>query len=595
METDELVPESGNLTKFIEQFPIFASAPGGVEKLRDMVLKLAVAGKLHVQTTNSSSTELLENIRLQNQQLVKEKKIRKSKTLPNVNEGLFDIPKNWIWTRLGEWGDWGSGATPSRSISSYYGGSIPWFKSGELTGDVITESKETITEEAVKNSAVKQCLPGDVLLAMYGATIGKTAILGVQGTTNQAVCACTCFSGIDNKFLLLLLKAYNSYFSDQGVGGAQPNISRDKIVNTLVPLPPHDEQKLIVAKVDELMAICDKLEAQQQQQANNILRANTAAITALLNSDNLTTTSKPQTETFEQNWQRIAQNFNTLYGCTLPMPPGEGRQKKYLVGLENVQKLRQAILQLAVMGKLVTAKYSVSSNPSVIDTLLNEVKENKMKIIAKDRKPKELFNAPSHWPWLQFEDLLEGSDSGWSPKCYGHPRESGNWGVLKVSAVTWSKFKQEENKELPENLEARTEYEVKNNDFLLSRANTAELVARSVVVNGCGPKLIMSDKIVRLHFHKKLNKEYLNIWNNSVFVRDYYISHASGTSDSMRNVTRQIMHEVPIPLPFLEEQEKIIQQVNKLMKYCDQLEYQLSKSYKVSEKLMDATVKSLVA
>ena len=100
---------------------------------------------------------------------------------------------------------------------------------------------------------------------MYGATIGKVAILEVEATTNQAVCACTCFAGFYNRYLFLLLKSYRQYFSNQGAGGAQPNISRIKIINTVVPLPPLNEQKRIVAKVDQLMALCDELEAKLKQ------------------------------------------------------------------------------------------------------------------------------------------------------------------------------------------------------------------------------------------------------------------------------------------------------------------------------------------
>ncbi|NOR48071.1 MAG: hypothetical protein GQ533_08510 [Methanosarcinaceae archaeon] len=98
-------------------------------------------------------------------------------------------------------------------------------------------------------------------MAMYGATIGKVAILEVEATTNQAVCACTCFLGIYNCYLFYLLKAYRRNFSNQGAGGAQPNISRHKIIHTVAPLPPYEEQQRIVAKVDQLMALCDELEA----------------------------------------------------------------------------------------------------------------------------------------------------------------------------------------------------------------------------------------------------------------------------------------------------------------------------------------------
>ncbi|WP_220733755.1 restriction endonuclease subunit S, partial [Shewanella morhuae] len=199
-------------------------------------------------------------------QLVKDKKIKKPKVLPEISDDEipFDIPNTWVFVRLNELGEWGAGSTPSRSSSELYGGDIPWFKSGELSQDYIYESEETVTELALKKSSLRYNSIGDVLLAMYGATIGKAAILGVRGTTNQAVCACTPFLGFSNIYLLMLLKAYRPRFIGMGAGGAQPNISREKIIATVIALPPQEEQQRIVAKVDELMSLCDALEAQTE-------------------------------------------------------------------------------------------------------------------------------------------------------------------------------------------------------------------------------------------------------------------------------------------------------------------------------------------
>ena len=154
--------------------------------------------------------------------------IKSTKPLPPIQEDEkpFELPNGWEWVRLGEIGDWGAGATPLRSKLSYYGGSIPWFKSGELTSDYIDKSEETITELALAECSLRLNKKGDVLIAMYGATIGKTSILNVDGTTNQAVCACTPFLKDITKYLLLLLKAYKPRFIILGSGGAQPNISR---------------------------------------------------------------------------------------------------------------------------------------------------------------------------------------------------------------------------------------------------------------------------------------------------------------------------------------------------------------------------------
>ncbi|MGB6015715.1 MAG: restriction endonuclease subunit S, partial [Nodosilinea sp.] len=235
----------------------------GLKKLRELILELAVRGKLVPQDpADEPASVLLEKIAAEKGRLVKEGKIKKPKALPELGEDEkpFDSPDGWMYCRLNEIGTWGSGATPRRGISEYYDGDIPWFKSGELSEDFISISEETITEKALKETSVRLNSPGYVLIAMYGATIGKSSILKVQATTNQAVCACTPWKGIYNLFLLQLLKAYKSRFIGMGAGGAQPNISREKIIATVIVLPPTSEQRRIVEKVDELMGLCDRIE-----------------------------------------------------------------------------------------------------------------------------------------------------------------------------------------------------------------------------------------------------------------------------------------------------------------------------------------------
>ena len=175
------------------------------------------------------------------------------------DEKPFDIPESWEWVRLGEVGSWSAGATPSRTRPDYYSGNIPWLKTGDLNDGYVAEIPETITELALAKTSVRLNPVGSVLMAMYGATIGKLGILQVPATTNQACCACIPFSGIYNKYLFYFLKGYRKSFIKMGEGGAQPNISKEKIVRTLTPLPPLAEQKRIVAKLEELLPLCERL------------------------------------------------------------------------------------------------------------------------------------------------------------------------------------------------------------------------------------------------------------------------------------------------------------------------------------------------
>ncbi|TFL18467.1 restriction endonuclease subunit S [Jannaschia formosa] len=163
---------------------------------------------------------------------------------------------SWPMVALGEVCDTGSGGTPSRTNSAYYGGGIPWVKSGELLSDIITSTEETISEEGLKKSSAKLLEPGCILLAMYGASIGKTATLGIRAATNQAVCNIRPKDDrISTDFIRIFLEYLKPSLIRRGAGGAQPNISQNIIRDTEIPLPPLDEQRRIAGILDAADAL----------------------------------------------------------------------------------------------------------------------------------------------------------------------------------------------------------------------------------------------------------------------------------------------------------------------------------------------------
>ena len=226
------------------------------DKLKQSVLQYAMEGKLVKQNpSDEPASELIKKIENEKAELVKEGKIKKSKKLPAItdDEKPFDIPDSWEWIRLGNIGDWGAGATPSRQHPEYYGGDVLWLKTGDLNDGVIQDTSEKITEAGVANSSVKVNQPGNILIAMYGATIGKLGIVGKTLVTNQACCGCTPFKGIYNLYLFYYLLSARNRLIELGSGGAQPNISKTKIENFIFPLPPLEEQKRIVTKIEKIM------------------------------------------------------------------------------------------------------------------------------------------------------------------------------------------------------------------------------------------------------------------------------------------------------------------------------------------------------
>ena len=233
--------------------------PGDMQK---SLLQMAIQGKLVDQRhEEGTGEELYRQIQSEKQRLIKSGKIKKEKPFPEItpDEIPFDIPESWKWVRIGNIGSWSSGATPSRTQSEYYGGSVPWLKTGDLTDGYVTNIPETITDLALEKTSLRLNPVGSVLMAMYGATIGKLGILQVEATTNQACCACIPYEGMFNKYLFYFLKANRRTFIKMGEGGAQPNISKEKIVSAILPLPPFAEQKRIVAKLEELLPLCERL------------------------------------------------------------------------------------------------------------------------------------------------------------------------------------------------------------------------------------------------------------------------------------------------------------------------------------------------
>ena len=241
--------------------------------LKKSILQEAIQGKLVPQLAEEGTAqELLEQIKTEKQKLVKEGKLKKSalkdsvifkgddnkyyeqigKKCLDITELIpFEIPNSWTWARMRQIGDWGAGSTPQRSNQDYYGGNILWLKTGELNNGVICDTEERITQRAFQECSLRMNKIGDVLIAMYGATIGKLAIIGKELTTNQACCGCTPYI-VYNWFLFYFLMASRDTFIKKGEGGAQPNISRVKLVEHLIPLPPLNEQKRIVERIETL-------------------------------------------------------------------------------------------------------------------------------------------------------------------------------------------------------------------------------------------------------------------------------------------------------------------------------------------------------
>ena len=257
------------------------------KKLRQKLLDLAIRGKLVPQDPNDEpASELLSRIHAEKLAMVergelKPKDVKNDTVIYFGSDGLpyekradgkgeakcvadevpFELPQGWNWARLGVLGDWKSGATPKKSQKEYHeGGTIPWLLTGDLNDGHISAVPHKITELALQECSVRLNPVGSILVAMYGATIGKIGILDVPATTNQACCACIPFEISLTDWLFNWLLYYKPSFERLGLGGAQPNISRDIIVSQFIPIPPLAEQRRIVDALGKYLALIDGIE-----------------------------------------------------------------------------------------------------------------------------------------------------------------------------------------------------------------------------------------------------------------------------------------------------------------------------------------------
>ena len=277
-EQRRIVNFISSLDPFIEKFSKAHASLDKINKklketLRKSTLQEAIRGNLVSQNyENEPASVLLQRIKEEKQRLVKEGKLKKKdvvasfiykgddnkyyeqigKEVSDITEDIpFMIPDSWVWCRMGAIGIWGAGSTPSKGNPDYYGGNVLWLRTGELNNSVVYDTEIKITQKALEECSLRINKVGDVLIAMYGATIGKVAIVGKEMTTNQACCACTPI-GVFNRYLFYFLLASQQYFIKIGEGGAQPNISREKLISYLIPIPPIAEQIRIVETLKTL-------------------------------------------------------------------------------------------------------------------------------------------------------------------------------------------------------------------------------------------------------------------------------------------------------------------------------------------------------
>ena len=505
----------------------------GIDRLRALILDLAIRGRLAPQDSDApSGTELLKQIETEKRRLVKSGAAKRMAPIEEPADWPFSIPASWAWSQIG-------------TITNY--GETEKANPGDVDDDTWVLELEDVEKgssrllERVRHSSRKfqsqknRFAPQDVIYGKLRPYLDKVLIADESGVCTTEMVPVRGYGYLEPTYLRLFLKS--PFFIELADGSTHgmnlPRLGTEKARAAPIALPPLAEQQSIVAKVDELMALCDALETQSA----SALQAHQILVETLLAT--LVNATDPADLT--RQWARLETHFDKLFTTDA-----------------SVEALKQTVLELAVAGKL-------SENSGA--------------------RPLQALGAY----------VVEAS-AGWSPKCTETPRSGDKWGVLKVSAVTWGRYQPQENKELPGSLVPRPEIEVRPGDFLISRANTADLVARSVVVPASAPdRLMMSDKIIRFRFNDEIDPAYVNLVHASPYARLYYARVAGGTSSSMKNVSQSQIRGLQIPVPPLAEQHRVVAKVNELMACCDGLKARLSDAAQTRKQLADAIVEMAAA
>lgn len=544
----------------------------GIKKLRELILELAVRGKLVEQDPNDEpADELLQRIKEEKTRLTKEGKIKKPKKLPDAldDEKLFSLPYGWQWASIARTGIASTGKTPSTKIRSFFDGDIPFIGPGQITpaGRINTPDK-FISEEGILES--DEALPGDILVVCIGGSIGKCAKVQERCGFNQQI----------NKIRPMLvhpdylLSALSTDFIqktilERSTGSATPIINRSKWESICIPLPPINEQHRIVQKVDELMALCDRLE----QHTSDQLNAHETLVDTLLG----TLAQSANATELADNWARLAEHFDTLFTTE-----------------QSIDKLKQAILQLAVMGRLVEQDAGDEPAVEVIKRaherkiqLLSEKLIKKQKELPDITEPEKPFSIPPLWAYARLDDICTEVTSGSTP-----PKSefSETFGIpyLKVYNIRSQRV----------NFDYKPQYVTEN--YHRTTLKRSQLLPGDVVMNIVGPPLgktaIVPDDhpewncnqaIVRFRPIEIELNQFIHLYLKAgIFLKTIELIGTAGQDNISVTKSRSIV----IPLPPKAEQHRIVQKVDELMALCDQLKERLNQASDTRCQLSGAVV-----
>ncbi|WP_409438762.1 restriction endonuclease subunit S [Psychromonas sp. GE-S-Ul-11] len=550
----------------------------GIKKLRELILELAVRGKLVPQDPNDEpASVLLERIAVEKVLLVKNKRIKKPKKLPVITEDecKFNLPIGWKWCRLGEVVEIIRGITFPASAKEFTpsGDNIACLRTANVQKNIDWDDLIYVKKSFIKQE--EQNLEfGDIVMSMANSRelVGKVSythsIPTIKATFGGFLSVIRPFE-IDSSFLMTLLRTPN--IRETLIGSASQttniaNISLEKLNPLVISIPPLAEQHRIVAKVDELMVLCDQLE----QQTESSIDAHKTLVEVLL----ATLTDSKNANDLNQNWARVSEFFDTLFTTE-----------------NSIDQLKQTILQLAVMGKLVPQ----DSKDEPASKLLERIAAEKTQLI-KDKKIKkhppvtpigELKNIPLSWQSIVVQDFAD-IRLGSTPSRHEAKYWKGN--------IPWVSSGEVANNIITDTAEKITEDGFNNSSTTIIPSRS---VLMAIIGQGktrgqtalLGIDACTNQNIAAFVFNEKyVIPEYVLLWAQSK-----YESHRrGGHGGAQPALNGKKVRSFAFPLSPTSEQKRIVSKVKDLMDICEQLKSRISEAQQTRLHLADVIVEKAV-
>lgn len=551
----------------------------GIKKLRELILELAVRGKLVPQDPNDEpASELLKRIAAEKAELVKQGKIKKQKPLPEISEEEkpFELPQGWEWVRLGDFTNIIRGITfPGNEKSQFQApGKIACLRTANVQEQIDWDDLIYISDSFVKRDD-QYLQEHDIVMSMANSRelVGKVALASLPDNSKFT------FGGflsvlrplVVNEIYLMALLRCETYKSQLIESASQTtniaNISLAKLNPLPVCIPPAKEQIHIVKKMNELMSLCDQLE----QQSLTSLDAHQQLVETLLG----TLTDSQNAEELAENWARISEHFDTLFTTEA-----------------SVDALKQTILQLAVMGKLVPQDPNDEPASELLKRIAQEkaqlVKEGKIKKqkplppISDEEKP---FELPDGWEYIYLNDICSLITDGThqTPKYTTEGRP-----FISAQCVKPFKF-------MPENCRYVSEEDhnlyIKNRnpeqqDILLSRVG-AGIGECAVIHTDLEFSIYVSTALIK-PVKKYINSQYICIWLNSPIGRLFSSNYTYGKGVSQGNLNLSLIRTFVISLPPYLEQQLIVDKTLEYLEICEKLKFRIQSAKQTQLHLADA-------